>query len=98
MEAKIQCPLRSECEFIKDNALVECAWLVRITGTQPDGKEVEEKKCAMSWLPIIMLENAQTNRGQTSALESFRNETVKSQNKFNEIMNGAVNMRYLEEG
>ena len=96
MKAKIVCPLGSECESIKDGELIRCAWMVKIAGTQPDGKEVEEDKCAMSWLPIIMLENAQTNRGQTSALESFRNETVKGQNRFNTLLEGAVNNRQEE--
>ena len=97
MKATIICPLGSECESIKDGKLYRCAWMVKIAGKKPDGTEVEEDKCAMNWLPVIMLENAQTNRGQTAALESLRNETVKGQNKFNELMSGAISMRYLEE-
>ena len=33
----------------------------------------------MTWQPILLVENAQTNRGQTQALESFRNEVVTGQ-------------------
>ena len=40
----------------------------------------------MSWMPILMIEMSQTNRGQTSALESFRNETVEKQGEFNNLV------------
>lgn len=41
---------------------------------------------AITWLPILLVENAQTNRGQTEALESFRNETIKGQNVFHDLL------------
>ena len=39
-------------------------------------KEYDEWGCAMVWQPIIGVEMARTNIGQTEALESFRNEMV----------------------
>jgi hypothetical protein len=40
----------------------------------------------MSWMPMLQVEMSNTNRGQTQALESFRNETVKGQKEFNKIV------------
>jgi len=40
----------------------------------------------MSWMPMLQVEMSSTNRGQTQALESFRNETVKGQEEFNNIV------------
>jgi hypothetical protein len=42
-------------------------------------------------MPMLQIEMANTNRGQTAALESFRNETVTGQAKFNSIMAQATN-------
>lgn len=77
----------SECEEIKDNTQHRCAWYVQLSGKHPQSdKQIDEWGCAMSWLPILLIENAQTNRAQSTAIESFRNETVKGQNVFNELM------------
>jgi len=37
-------------------------------------------------MPTLQLEMSRTNRGQTEALESFRNETVKGQAEFNKLV------------
>ena len=86
------CPLGSTCEEVKDGVdgkpvIARCAWYTKIVGKNPQSEEeLEEWACAISWMPMMMVEVAQTNRGQTSALESFRNETVKGQAEFNQII------------
>jgi len=42
------------------------------------GKEVDEWSCAMTWLPILLIENSQQQRSTGAAVESFRNEMVKA--------------------
>ena len=75
MEVKITCPLGHECEKAIDGHLERCAWYVEIAGVHPQtGDETREWGCSMAWMPILLIENARTNRGQTAALESFRNE------------------------
>lgn len=97
MEVKMTCPLGSSCEEIKDNKMHRCRWYVCLKGKDPQGeKEYDDWQCAMYWMPILTIENAQTNRGQTQALESFRNEMVEGQDKFNEIMLAAAEARRLE--
>lgn len=52
---------------------------MKIDGTNPNnGKPTEEWGCAMAWLPILMIENAQQSRQTGAAVESFRNEMVQS--------------------
>ena len=78
----------SACEYIHNNRITRCSKFVFLSGQDPnnDKKYVDEGKCIDAWQPILQLETANTNRGQTAALESFRNETVKGQESFNNIM------------
>lgn len=80
MEPIFTCPLGSVCEEIKDNKLHRCRWYVCLAGKDPQSeKEIDEWGCAMEWMPLMMVEVAQTNRGQTQALCSMRDETVSRQ-------------------
>lgn len=95
MEVKMTCPLGSECEEIKNDQLHRCRWYVCLKGKDPQSEEmIDDRQCAMYWMPILSVENAQTNRGQTQALESFRNEMVKGQKEFNAIA-GEASARQL---
>lgn len=79
MDIKITCPLGSECESIVDNQMHRCAWYTNIKGKDPQSEEVIDKwECAIAFMPMLQIEMSQTNRGQTSALCSFRDEMVKS--------------------
>ena len=91
MEEIVTCPLGSKCEEIKDNKLYRCAWLVKMTGIDASGAEHDEWGCAMTWQPILMAENARTNRGQTAAIESLRNETVIRQDAAIQVIKDGVN-------
>ena len=87
LEVVLTCPLGRECEEIKDNKIHRCIWYTAVRGTNPNtGEEVDEWSCAISWLPTFQIETSQTQRGVSSALESFRNETVKGQKEFNQLM------------
>lgn len=75
IEAKANCPL----DGFKPCRQLECAWFMKVAGSNPNtGKEVEEWGCSMAWLPIMVLENSQMQRQTGAAVESFRNEMVKS--------------------
>lgn len=79
MKCILTCPLGSKCEEIKDNKLYRCAWYVQMAGTDPAGNPVDDWRCAIAWQPILLVEVSGTNRGQTAAIESLRNETIKRQ-------------------
>ena len=81
MEIKtvLTCPLGSSCEEIKDGAIHRCAWYTKLAGTNPNtGETVDEHGCAMSWLPMLMIENSMQQRSTSAAVESFRNETMQA--------------------
>jgi hypothetical protein len=91
LEVKQNCPLSdfSPCKQF------DCAWFMKIDGTNPNtGKPTEEWGCAMAWLPVLLIENAQQSRQTGAAVESFRNEMVES-NKISQalsaIQSGAAN-------
>ena len=66
------------CPLIKKDCIgIKCSWFTQVRGTNPNtGKEVDEWGCAMTWLPVLLIENAQQSRQTGAAVESFRNEVV----------------------
>ena len=52
---------------------------MKVRGNNPNtGEEVDEYGCSMAWMPMLMIENSQQQRSTGAAVESFRNEMVKS--------------------
>jgi len=91
LEVVRTCPLGSKCEEAKDGKIHRCAWYTRIAGTNPqDGSQTDDWECAITWMPILQIEMSNTNRSQSAALESFRNESVKRQDTFNMIIASAT--------
>ena len=79
MELKtvLSCPLGHRCQEAVDGELRQCAWYTKMAGENPQtGEVVDEYGCAMTWLPVLLVENARTNRSTSAAVESFRNEMV----------------------
>ena len=68
----------SYCPLIKKDCIgLQCSWFTQLRGTNPNtGKEIDEWGCAMTWLPVLLVENAQQSRQAGAAIESFRNEVV----------------------
>lgn len=80
VETKITCPLGSECERIVGGTLEVCAWYTTIKGKNPQTDEdIDEKKCAIAWLPILSVENTGTGRHIAASIQSLRNETITRQ-------------------
>ena len=79
VEVKLSCPLGHQCEEARDGAIHRCAWFIRLAGTNPTtGEQADEHGCSMSWLPVLLVENARVSRGTSAAVESFRNEMVEA--------------------
>jgi hypothetical protein len=75
IEPKSNCPL----DNFNPCRQMECAWFIKVVGKNPNtGAEVEDWGCATAWLPILSIENTQQQRQTGAAVESFRNEMVKS--------------------
>ncbi len=66
------------CPLLK-KACIEskCKWWIHIRGKHPqkDG-EMDFPDCAIKWLPVLLIENAQMERQTAASVDSFRNETV----------------------
>ena len=93
LEVEFFCPLGSTCEEAVDGVIKRCAWYTKMVGLDPNtGKEVDDWACSMSWMPMLQVEMSKTNRGQTEALESLRNETVKGQAEFNSLVKQSSNI------
>ena len=83
IEVKQNCPLNdfNPCKQF------DCAWFMKINGKNPnDGKDVEEWGCAMAWLPVLLVENAQQSRSTGAAVESFRNEMVEANTRSQQLL------------
>jgi hypothetical protein len=68
------------CPLIKKDCVqMQCTWFTQVRGHNPNtGKEVDEWACAVTWIPVLLIENSQQQRQTGSAVESFRNEMVKA--------------------
>ena len=80
------CPLIGE-----DCRQLECSWYTKISGNHPQtGEPIDEWGCAVTWLPVLMIENSQQQRQTGAAVESFRNETL---NRISQT----ISMRTIDE-
>jgi hypothetical protein len=86
LDVKDGCPLNqfSPCRKL------DCAWFIKVVGKHPNtGVDVEEWGCAVAWLPVMLIENGRL-QGQTgAAVESLRNEIVKTGHSLVEAANQA---------
>jgi hypothetical protein len=70
----------SFCPLIKKDCVgLTCAWYTRVQGYDMNsGNQVDNYECAISWLPMLLIENSGQQRQTGAAVESFRNEMVKA--------------------
>jgi len=77
-----QCPLGSKCEEAGEvngeQVLIVCPWYIQLRGKNPQStEEIDEFGCAISWGPVLTIENTQMQRQTGAAVESLRNNIVK---------------------
>jgi hypothetical protein len=74
----MQLPQGKFCPLIKKDCIgPQCSWFILVRGHHPQtGNEVDEWGCAVSWMPVLTIENSQQQRQTAAAVESFRNEMV----------------------
>jgi hypothetical protein len=81
IETVITCPLGSKCEEVREGKIHRCAWSIELDGTNPTtGETTKERACAMTWMPVLLIENSKQQRSTSVAVESFRNEMVSGNN------------------
>ncbi len=76
------------CPLVKKDCIgLQCAWFTQVRGHNPNtGKEVDEWACAITWLPVLLIENSQQQRSTGAAVESFRNEMVKANESSQQVL------------
>ena len=68
------------CPLLKKDCVgLVCAWFTRVQGIDTNtGNQIDEYQCAIAWMPMLLIENSGQQRQTGAAVESFRNEMVKS--------------------
>ena len=77
---------------------LDCAWFTKIAGKNPQGqKEVEEWGCAITFMPILMVANTNSNTRTQAAVESFRNKMVSQQEELLQLAKqGDIDTKLIE--
>lgn len=62
-----------------DGRQIKCAYFVHMMGTNPQtGQPVNEGKCAVNWLPILLVENANEIRKTAASTDKVASEVAKT--------------------
>ena len=80
------------CPLIgKDCIGLECSWFTEVRGTHPQtGEQIDEWGCAVTWMPVLLIDNTQQQRQTGAAVESFRNETLNR-------ISSTINMKRIDD-
>jgi hypothetical protein len=87
------------CPLIKKDCVgLTCAWYTRVQGIDNNtGNQVDNYECAISWLPMLLIENSGQQRSTGAAVESFRNEMVKSNEQSQQLLLATAGIMQNEE-
>ena len=67
----------------------KCGRWMQIAGHNPNtGEPVNRFDCVDNWVPMLLIENSQMQRQTGAAVESFRNEVVRSAEAQQRALNG----------
>ena len=85
------------CPLIKKDCIgLKCSWYTQMRGKNPNtGEDIDEWGCAVTWLPLLLVENAQQSRQTGAAVESFRNESVTQSQVLNRVLIHSINQQAL---
>lgn len=83
------------CPLLKKKCIgLECAWFTRVQGYDVNtGNQVDEYQCAISLLPMLLVENSGQQRQTGAAVESFRNEMVKANENSVKLLAQSVKLK-----
>ena len=85
------------CPLIKKDCVeTKCAWFTRIQGYDTNtGNQVDEWQCAISLMPMLLVENSGQQRQTGAAVESFRNEMVKANEQSAKVLLASVKQNLI---
>lgn len=84
MEVRIaDCPLDKKCEEVREvkdsegtrQVLYRCPWFERVIGKHPQipDTQIDQWKCSVAWLPLLLIENTKEAIELTSSHNGLRN-------------------------
>lgn len=84
----VKCPATGFARACREIiAECDCPKFVTIRGKDPQsGAEMDRSGCVDSFLPHLLIENAQMSRQTGAAVESFRNEVVRAEAQRTEVL------------
>lgn len=89
--------MTKHCPLIQKECVEhQCKWFTHLIGNHPQipGETIDQFDCAISFLPILLIENANENRKTAASVQSFRNEMVKGNNM---LLGVLTNQPLIEE-
>lgn len=88
------------CPLIKKDCIgLQCSWFMQVRGKHPQtGEDVDEWGCAVTWMPVLLIENSQQQRQTGAAVESFRNEVAKTSEMNQQLFALDIHNRLLGNG
>ncbi|CAB3720234.1 hypothetical protein LMG22037_04701 [Paraburkholderia phenoliruptrix] len=77
--------MTKKCPLLKKACIEsDCAFWTHMLGMHPQtGAPVDQWGCAVTWLPLLLVENSRHARGVQAAVESARNEITARQDVLN---------------
>lgn len=89
-DPKVKCPATGFARSCRDIiAACDCPKFVSIKGHDPQtGAIVDRHGCVDSFLPLLLIENAQMSRQTAAAVETFRNEVVTANDRIRAVLMG----------
>jgi len=97
LEIELSCPLGHTCQKIVDGKINRCMAYVELEGTDGQGNEVKEFGCTVfRWNTRLMVEQVGQFRGNTTAIESFRNEMVAGNQQLGQLFVAAAQRKLLQ--
>ncbi len=83
------------CPLIKKDCVeLKCVWFTRVQGYDMNtGAQVDEYQCAVTLMPMLLVENSGQQRQTGAAVESFRNEMVKANEQSQKVLLAAAKMK-----
>jgi hypothetical protein len=86
MAKKVICPLLK-----KPCIEHECQWFTSIRGYDVNtGKDVDNNQCIVTVIPMLLIENSAQQRSTSSAVESLRNEVVKTSDVTTALLSNVI--------
>jgi hypothetical protein len=72
------------CPLVRDSCVRhQCAWFMKVVGMDPQsGQPVDKFGCAVSWLPILTVENSQQQRQTAASVDKVAGQLHKHRRDF----------------